>query len=317
MCAVLEISPKTYYKYRNKEDPDYYDYLIIKEIFDDSKGTYGYRRIVEGLKIKYGVVMNGKKVLRIMKKYNLMPEYVRKAKKKNKNERIEDNVKPNLLNRNFTTDTPNKVWDTDVTYLIFKGSRAYLSTIIDLYDRKVVAYKISKRNDNKLVMDTLNEAITKRKDVSGLILHSDQGFQYTSYEYKAICESNGITISMARKGTPIDDSPIESWHSLLKKETLYNNNITSLENYIELVKEWIQLESKVRKLKKRKDIIKMINNNEIIYKMEAVIEYLKNNGGYDYELYNKLCPGIGEPDSNIVEYAEDVLYMINLLIDNK
>ena len=61
----------------------------------------------------------------------------------------------------------------------------------------------------------------------------------------------------------------------------------------------------------------MINNNEIIYKMEAVIEYLKNNGGYDYELYNRLCPGIGETDSNIVEYAEDVLYMINLLIDNK
>ena len=81
MCAVLEISPKTYYKYRNKEDSDYYDYLIIKEIFDDSKGTYGYRRIVEGLKIKYGVVMNGKKVLRIMRKYNLMAEYIRKSKK--------------------------------------------------------------------------------------------------------------------------------------------------------------------------------------------------------------------------------------------
>ncbi len=190
MCAVLEISPKTYYKYRNKDDPDYYDYLIIKEVFDDSKGTYGYRRIVEGIKIKYeGVVMNGKKVLRIMKKYNLVPEYIRKSKKKNKNERIEDNVKPNLLKRNFNTDAPNKVWDTDVTYLIFKGSRAYLSTIIDLYDRKVVAYKISKHNDNKLVMDTLNEAINKRKDVSGLIIHSDQGFQYTSYEYKAICES--------------------------------------------------------------------------------------------------------------------------------
>ena len=116
MCTVLNISSKTYYKYRNKEDSDYYDYLVIKEIFDDSKGTYGYRRIVEGLKIKYGVVMNGKKVLRIMKKYNLMAEYIRKSKKKNKNERIEDNVKPNLLNRNFITDAPNKVWDTDVTY---------------------------------------------------------------------------------------------------------------------------------------------------------------------------------------------------------
>ena len=72
MCAVLEISPKTYYKYRNKEDPDYYDYLIIKEIFDDSKGTYGYRRIVDGLFQKYGVIMNGKKVLRIMKKLKIM-----------------------------------------------------------------------------------------------------------------------------------------------------------------------------------------------------------------------------------------------------
>ena len=256
MCAVLNISPKTYYKYRNKEDPDYYDYLIIKEIFDDSKGTYGYRRIVEGLLLKYGVVMNGKKVLRIMKKYNLMAEYIRKSKKKNKNERIEDNVKPNLLKRNFNTNAPNKVWDTDVTYLIFKGARAYLSTIIDLYDRHVVSYKISKHNDNKLVIDTLNEAIAKEKDVNGLILHSDQGFQYTSYEYKAICGSNGIQISMSRKGTPIDDSPIESWHALLKKETLYNNNITSLQEYIQLVEEWIlfynttRLKSKVKKKRK-------------------------------------------------------------------
>ena len=109
-----------------------------------------------------------------MKKYNLMAEYIRKSKKKNKNERIEDNVKPNLLKRNFNTNAPNKVWDTDVTYLIFKGARAYLSTIIDLYDRHVVSYKISKHNDNKLVIDTLNEAIAKEKDVNGLILHSHQ-----------------------------------------------------------------------------------------------------------------------------------------------
>ena len=152
-----------------------------------------------------------------MKKYNLMAEYIRKSEKKNKNERIEDNVKPNLLNKNFTTGALNKVWDTDVTYLIFKGSRDYLSTIIDLYDRHVVAYKISKHNDNKLVMDTLNEALDKEKDVHGLIIHSDQGFQYTSYEYKAICESNGIQISMSRKWTPVDYSPIESWHALLKR----------------------------------------------------------------------------------------------------
>ncbi len=61
----------------------------------------------------------------------------------------------------------------------------------------------------------------------------------------------------------------------------------------------------------------MINKNELLYKLEAVIEYLKNNGGYDYKLYNHLCPGMGKPDSNIVEYAEDVLYLVNLLIDNQ
>ncbi len=252
MCAVLGISQRTYYKYRNAEDNDYYDYLIIKEVFDNSKGTYGYRRITEGLRIKYGVIFNHKKVKRIMKKYYLKPEYIRKIRLSNY-KRIEENVKPNIVKRRFNTDAPNKIWTTDITYLIFNGKRAYLSTILDLYDRKVIAYKISKFNNNKLVIDTLNEAIAKRKDVTGLIIHSDQGFQYTSFEYKAICESNGITISMSRKGTPIDDSPMESWHAILKKETLYNNNITSLQEYQKLVEDWIifyntdRLKSKNRK----------------------------------------------------------------------
>ena len=251
MCEVLGINKRTYYKYRNKEDSDYYDYILIKEIFDDSKGTYGYRRICEGLIDKYGVIFNHKKLARIMKKYNLKPEYIRKIRPNYSYKRIEENVQPNIVNRKFNTKGINQIWCTDITYLIFNNQRRYLSTIIDLYDRKVVAYKISKFNNNKLVIDTLNEAIEKRKDVRGLILHSDQGFQYTSFEYKAICSSNGITISMSRKGTPLDDSPIESWHGLLKKETLYNNNITSIEHYVELVEEWIEFYN-TKRLKNRK-----------------------------------------------------------------
>lgn len=239
MCAVLEISKRTYYKYRNDEEKDYYDYLIIKEIFDDSKGTYGYRRITEGLKIKYGVIFNHKKVKRIMSKYYIKPEYIKRINHNINYKRIEENVMPNLIKRKFDTNESNKVWVTDITYLIWNNKRAYLSTIIDLYDRKVVAYKISRFNNVNIVIDTLNEALAKRKDVHGLILHSDQGFQYTSFEYKAICKSNGITISMSRKGTPIDDSPMESFHSILKKETLYNNNITSLQEYIILVEDWL------------------------------------------------------------------------------
>lgn len=239
MCAVLEISKRTYYKYRKSEDKDYYEYLIVKEIFEESKCTYGYRRITEGIEIKYGVKFNHKKVLRIMNKYGLKAKYAQR-KRNQSYKRIEANVKPNLVKRKFNVDAPNKVWTTDITYLIFGHKRAYLSTILDLYDRKVVAYQISKFNDLKIVIDTLNQAIAKRKDVSGLIIHSDQGFQYTSFQYKAICESKGIQISMSRKGTPIDDSPMESFHSILKKETLYNNDITSLQEYIALVEDWIE-----------------------------------------------------------------------------
>ena len=84
-----------------------------------------------------------------------------------------------------------------------------------------------------------NEAICKQKDGHGVILHSDQGFQYTSNEYKAICEANGIIISMSPKGSPVDNSPIESFHSNLKRETLHSYNITSLKHYVNLVKDWI------------------------------------------------------------------------------
>lgn len=251
MCAALDINKRTYYKYRNSEDKDYYDYLLIKEIFDESKGTYGYRRICEGLLIKYGVIYNHKKVQRIMNKYNIRPKYTRR-KKISSYKRIESNVKTDLVKRKFNPIKKNQIWTTDITYLIFNNKRAYLSTILDLYDRKIVAYKISKHNDLKLVIDTLNEAIDKRKDVHGLIIHSDQGYQYTSFEYKAICESNGIQISMSRKGTPIDDSPMESFHGILKKETLYNNDITNLNEYIALVEDWIEFYNTNRLKNKRR-----------------------------------------------------------------
>lgn len=96
MCEVLEISKRTYYKYWNVEDKDYYDYLIIKEIFDESKYTYGYRRVCEDIKNKYGVIFNHKKVLRIMNKYNLKPEYVKRLHP-NTYKSIEENVKTNIV----------------------------------------------------------------------------------------------------------------------------------------------------------------------------------------------------------------------------
>ena len=200
---------------------------------------YGYRRIKKALILNYGWIVNHKKILRIMKKYGLKVRYKDIYKINFSKKAVEQNVKPNLLNRNFNATKPNEKWSTDITYIIYNRKRAYLSSIMDLHTRNIIAYRISYRIDNKLVIDTLNEAIKKQKDVTGVILHSDQGFQYTSSEYKQVCESNGIMISMSKKSTPADNAPIESFHANLKRETLYSYNITSLKNYIELVKDWI------------------------------------------------------------------------------
>ena len=138
-----------------------------------------------------------------------------------------------------------------MTYLIINGKRAYLSTILDLETRKVIAYQISGTNDVKLVMDTLHQALRKTQNPNGIILHSDQGFQYFSTEYRTVCESNGILVSMSRKGTPLDNAVIESFHSLLKKETLYNNNIKSLSEYTHQVHQWIVFYNTLRRKTKK------------------------------------------------------------------
>ncbi|MCR3906343.1 MAG: integrase core domain-containing protein, partial [Tenericutes bacterium] len=114
-----------------------------------------------------------------------------------------------------------------------------------------ISYVISRKNDNKLVIETLNLAIGKTKDLNGLILHSDQGTQYLSTEYRTICESNGILISMSRRGTPLDNAVIESFHSILKKETLYNNDIKNLDEYIQNVIDWLEFYNTRRRKQKK------------------------------------------------------------------
>jgi len=109
MCEALSISRKTYYKYRNKVDPDYFDYKLIKDIFDESKGTYGYRRIQEGLKIKYGVIFNHKKLKRIMLKFHLRAKYLKRIKINLGNQRIKNNIMPNIVRRRFRPNSTNKI----------------------------------------------------------------------------------------------------------------------------------------------------------------------------------------------------------------
>jgi len=141
------------------------------------------------------------------------------------NEDAEHKVFPNILERKYNECTaPNQVWCADFTYLKKEtGGFRYNMTIIDLYDRSPVATLNSTRIDRHLAMDTLKLAIGKitKKDRKKLILHTDQGSQYTSSDFRALCQSYGITQSMSRAGNPYDNAVMERFFNTLKTD-FYN-----------------------------------------------------------------------------------------------
>ena len=220
---------KTWWRwYRNGES-----YRFLQHV--GKQYTYGYRKITALINQCYTSPINHKRVQRMMQKHHLNCRVRPK-----KTTRI---GKPyyktdNLLQRQFKASCPMEVLTTDITYLPFGHSMLYLSSIMDIYNGEIVAYKIDDKQDQSLVNDTLNQI-----DIpEGCILHSDQGSVYTSYAYYQLCEEKGIIRSMSRKGTPADNAPIESFHSSLKSETFYINNELNRSNHIviDIVEKYIK-----------------------------------------------------------------------------
>ncbi|WP_150106457.1 IS3 family transposase [Paenibacillus sp. JDR-2] len=145
----------------------------------------------------------------------------------------------NVLDRNFEALQPNQKWLIDVTQDRVKDSWLYLSTIKDLCQNEIVAYNMSLRNDKDLVLQTFSKSFEKEKDVTGLIVHSDQGSQYTSYDYHDMLPKVGAQISMSRRGNCYDNASMESFFSHLKTEALYPYDIRSIEEAQSRIEEYI------------------------------------------------------------------------------
>ncbi|NWK84094.1 IS3 family transposase [Staphylococcus sp. GSSP0090] len=222
---VLEIPKSTYYRWKNKNNKnDNLTQKVIK-LCEENRYTYGYRKITALVNQLSSVPVNHKRVQRIMQENNLNCRVRPKKSKRIGKPYYKTN---NLLQRQFKASQPMEVLTTDITYLPFGNSMLYLSSIMDVYNGEIVAYKIDSKQDQSLVNDTLNQI-----DIpEGCILHSDQGSVYTSYSYYRLCEEKGIIRSMSRKGTPADNAPIESFHSSLKCETFYINNELNGSNHI-------------------------------------------------------------------------------------
>lgn len=226
---------------------------VEKEIIALCKKTkyrFGHRKIKKLLKNEYHTTKHRNTVQRIMQKHNLQCRVKKKRKWKSQGESVI--VTPNLLERNFTATAPNKKWVTDITYIQYGSSTLYLSTIMDLYNNEIVAYKLYDHQQTPLVIDTLNEALELRGYPEGTIIHSDQGSVYTSYAYQELIKEKQGVSSMSRRGNCWDNAVIESFHSNIKSEEFQYTKFNSLDNLqvVEKVKEYIRYYNEDRILEK-------------------------------------------------------------------
>ncbi|AYF85307.1 IS3 family transposase [Bacillus thuringiensis] len=190
LCAIAGVNRSGYYKWIKRHavpsKRKLADTAFKKKILEchtKLRGIYEYRRIQVWLKATYNFHLNHKRIQRLMSELGIKAIIRKKRPYYGKKEAYL--IPDNHLNRDFQASRPNEKWVTDITYLIFNGQRLYLSAIKDLYNNEIVAYEISRRNDLKLVLDTLKKA-KKKRHVKGILLHSDPGFQYTSRQYNQL-----------------------------------------------------------------------------------------------------------------------------------
>lgn len=155
-----------------------------------------------------------------------------------------------LLKRDFTADKPNQKWVTDVTQYRVGERWLYLSAIKDLFNNEIIAYQLSERNDSELVLRTFAKAFAKRKDVTGVVVHSDQGFQYTSHAYYDMLPKVGAQISMSHRGNSLDNASMESFFSHLKTEGHYPYDIRKMAEAQKRIKKYIQFYNRRRPQRK-------------------------------------------------------------------
>ncbi|TVX96221.1 IS3 family transposase [Paenibacillus cremeus] len=190
--------------------------------YRDSNRTYGSPRIYNEL-LKEGYRVSERTVGLIMREKGLRSCMSRKFRVQTTDSNHDLPIAPNLLGQNFKATRPKQKWVADITYIPCRQGRLYLASILDLYTKEIVGWKLSDRMTTDLVMAALDQAYAAKKPKKGLIHHSDRGSQYASKEYRNQLKKYGMEASMSRKGNCYDNACIEAFHSILKRELIYCN----------------------------------------------------------------------------------------------
>ena len=248
LCKLGHIARASYYKWKNRQDNenDALNEHIAKEIekIHDEHPDMGYRRIRDTLEHDYNINVNDKRILRICRKKKIQSIIKHRYNCCTKPASDPAYIAENVLNREFHADALNEKWVTDVSEFKYgtgedkaKG-KIYLSVILDLCDRRPVAYVYSDHNDNPLVFRTFDKALAKNPGARP-IFHSDRGYQYTSKEFRQKIINAGMTQSMSRVAHCIDNGPMEGFWGIMKREMYYTRKFRTKDDLIQAIEKYL------------------------------------------------------------------------------
>lgn len=201
--------------------------LQIKKHYQLSRGRYGLLRLTSAIR-KEGMMVNKKRVYRLMKKYGIFSKTKKKFKVTTK-QNSKASFSANLINGRFRAEKKNQIWTSDITYIWTKEGWLYLAVVLDVYNREIIGWSVNQRCSTDLVLNALTMSIRNSKPTAGVIFHSDRGSQYTSAGFRNTLAHYGFIQSMSGKGNCYDNAITESFFSTLKKELIYLTNFETKE----------------------------------------------------------------------------------------
>ena len=223
LCQVMQVNRAGYYAWRKepvtaKQQEDRRITGLIKQFWLESGGVYGYRKITDDLR-DLGEPCGKNRVYRLMRAEGLRSQtgYHRRPGKRYGKPSV---VAPNHVQQQFDVDEPNKVWVTDITYIRTHEGWLYLSVVLDLFSRQVIGWSMQQRIDRELAINALLMAVWRRQPKDEVIVHSDQGSQFSSYDWQDFLKAHNLVGSMSRRGNCHDNAVAESFFQLLKRERI-------------------------------------------------------------------------------------------------
>jgi transposase InsO family protein len=248
LCSYLNVSESGYYFWCNKSEGQRFKTkekicLEVKRIFKWSKETYGSPRIYEELK-DLGFSVSENTVCKYMKEMGLDARLKKKFKVQTTDSNHNDPIAPRLFKvetEHCLPKKPGQLLAGDITYLRLGSSFVYLAVVIDLYNREVVGWSMSRSLETQIVLGALDMAMKKLGPDVEIIFHSDRGSQYASTAYRNFLKNKKVKPSMSRRGNCYDNAYVESWFSSLKKEWIYKSTYFTEEELRSLVFEYIEV----------------------------------------------------------------------------